>query len=380
MSAYDPCAQNVTHAEPNQRVRRLVRAIGQLMTDFPTARDLFAAHVREVMKRRVGEGERKREIGRKLCQCRKLLQRAQEREQMSRAKTLAARMGELDQASGEAYEEMQRKAKRDRSGSLTLPEKYAELAGFFDIYAGEERFEQIGFPERRDLPPRENLNLCEFLESIEYATLKSYYEDLRKEDPRLDEDGGFLWRCLADVRSDLETESAEESQGQIARTAVGAGMPWQKARSLLMEKREANEEFVSYTALARELGCSLATVRKAIENSDSLKGWVSRTKRKHAVRPRAGSFHDQVHAEKVESTRQRSFEEDLDAQMDAADLEDDVLSRLVDEICEKASPEERADIRSKSRDEKAKLAVLYRNQKKDQGNQDRDNRLQGRHA
>ncbi len=69
-----------------------------------------------------------------------------------------------------------------------------------------------------------------------------------------------------------------------------AGMPWRTAAERMEQLRSKGEPFTSQQMLAKQLGCSSATINKAISNTPSLRNWAER----NAAAPRAQSLSDVV--------------------------------------------------------------------------------------
>jgi hypothetical protein len=60
-------------------------------------------------------------------------------------------------------------------------------------------------------------------------------------------------------------------------TIGGTDTDWREVQARLLGKRERGEPYTSLRKLAGEIGCSDATIRKAIDESESLLGWRARS-------------------------------------------------------------------------------------------------------
>ncbi len=54
------------------------------------------------------------------------------------------------------------------------------------------------------------------------------------------------------------------------------GMSWQEAMKRLLRKKSQGEKWTSYAKMAGQLGCSVATVSRAVGESEELQKWVGR--------------------------------------------------------------------------------------------------------
>ncbi len=62
-------------------------------------------------------------------------------------------------------------------------------------------------------------------------------------------------------------------------TSVGqcGGVTWQQVRELLLDKKNKGEQFTSQAKLAKEIGCSPATINKTIQNTPDLGEWATKS-------------------------------------------------------------------------------------------------------
>jgi hypothetical protein len=112
-------------------------------------------------------------------------------------------------------------------------------------------------------------------------------------------------------------EPPAETQGQ----QVPAGMPWTEAADRLKRLREQGDLYTSQHKLADQLGCSPATINKAIDNTPDLRAWA----KKPEASPKAQSLNEVV--------------TDRTAQHREPNPEDDAAIR---EFIEKADPQTKA--------------------------------------
>ena len=135
------------------------------------------------------------------------------------------------------------------------------------------------------------------------------------------------------------------------------------------------ERYTTQQDLARRLGCSGATINKAINDSDTLKGWMARHRESKAS-PRATSLNEVI-ADNAEQTREPGPADALpDEDVDNA------LARLI----EQAEPSERARLSNMSPEQRREVARLFLEQTKEPDSEPPDlsagkprrNRLLGR--
>jgi hypothetical protein len=76
----------------------------------------------------------------------------------------------------------------------------------------------------------------------------------------------------------------------VPSSGATAGLSWQQAAERLERLRSQGEPFTSQHLLAKQLGCSPATINKAIKESPSLSTWATRK----AAAPKAQGLHEVV--------------------------------------------------------------------------------------
>lgn len=128
---------------------------------------------------------------------------------------------------------------------------------------------------------------------------------------------------------------------------------WREVQSRLFDMRDQKQRFPGYRAIARKLGCSDATVRKAVKLSDTLKGWQARGEAPKAA-PKAYGLPVAAAAQTTEPAPGEAVHDDA---------HDAALARLLDELPHK----ERAAWDRLPPGQKREVARLYLEQKADQG-------------
>lgn len=108
---------------------------------------------------------------------------------------------------------------------------------------------------------------------------------------------------------------------------------WHDIQKRLLAKRDRGEPFSSLRLLANELGCSDATIRKAIKKSDILQGWKKRSEGPKAS-PKAVSLSGVVGDSAPRSTEPAPDDVLSDDDVDAT------MARLINQ----ARPDERAQL------------------------------------
>jgi hypothetical protein len=124
---------------------------------------------------------------------------------------------------------------------------------------------------------------------------------------------------------------AMESRDEAA--IGGTDTDWKDVQGRLLAKRSRGEPYTSLRKLKVELGCSDATIRKAIADSDELKGWKARSKATKAA-PKATDLGAAV----KENTRQTTEPAPDDF------LPDDDVDATMRWLIEQAKPDERAKL------------------------------------
>jgi len=142
---------------------------------------------------------------------------------------------------------------------------------------------------------------------------------------------------------------------------VVAGLSWQEAQNKLLGKRERGEPYTSGRKLGKELGCSDGTIRNAIENSDSLKGWRMRGRRGRRAK-RASALDGAV----LDNQPQSRESDPADPGTEPTD--DQTLKRLLSEM----TPEEQSTFNAMSPEKKRELLRTYSDQRRD--DQDREHK------
>jgi hypothetical protein len=152
---------------------------------------------------------------------------------------------------------------------------------------------------------------------------------------------------------ELRAVPADERMATPA-PAVGTaeGVDWNVVQGKLLAKRERGEKFSSYRTLAEELGCSTATIRKAIKKSESLRGWAARARN---PAPRAGPLNERQVDDAVQSR-----EPDPADQLPKDEV-DSIMARLID----MAKPEERAALEAMDTEQRREMAKAYADQCED---------------
>lgn len=85
-------------------------------------------------------------------------------------------------------------------------------------------------------------------------------------------------KTAAEPWGDLASREAEASKGTAqASGVIRTDTDWRIVQGQLLRKRDLGEPYTSLRTLSRELGCCDATIRKAIDESDTLKGWKARS-------------------------------------------------------------------------------------------------------
>ena len=132
------------------------------------------------------------------------------------------------------------------------------------------------------------------------------------------------------------------------------GTTWQEVRGKLLAELEAGTKPRSMDAWAEHLGCSKSTVQKAISKTPKLRANLRALQDTQPRTPRAQSLNDMV-METAEADGQNPADaaaERIDA--DEQKRLDAMLARLMD----KATPEERACLNAKTRNELNELCRL----------------------
>jgi len=148
-----------------------------------------------------------------------------------------------------------------------------------------------------------------------------------------------LWRLRSGAApvtaAPAAVEPREPDAASWGERAAEARPPvdWKEVQGRLLVKRERGEPFTSLRKLGTELGCSDATIRKAINESDTLKGWRTRNTGPKAA-PKATDL-----GAVVKDNRRQTTEPAPDDVLSDDDV-DATMARLID----KAKPTERAKL------------------------------------
>lgn len=167
---------------------------------------------------------------------------------------------------------------------------------------------------------------------------------------------GLLQRRAPAVGSE-QVEGAADAPTEKVTTAkgardnfgiVGAGADWEIIQARLLAKRDRREPYTSCRALSKELKCSDATIRKAIGQSETLKGWKARSRG-----PKAAPKATDLSAAVRDNTRQTTEPAPDDVLPD--DDVDAVMARLINH----ASPEDRAKLNALDDASRRELVATY---------------------
>jgi len=126
-------------------------------------------------------------------------------------------------------------------------------------------------------------------------------------------------------------------------------MIWKHVQGQLLAKQDRGEPYSSLLTLSDELGCVSGTIRKAIKNSVTLKGWRARSAGPKAA-PKATSLSDAVTAE-----RQQTSEPAPDDVLPDDDV-DNLMARLIDQA---KTPEQRAELNALNAAGRRELAAAF---------------------
>ncbi len=162
---------------------------------------------------------------------------------------------------------------------------------------------------------------------------------------------------VRDRRADLPTAR------QVGQTPRSYDTHWRDVQRRLLEFYERDDPYATIRDFAERLGCSKATVHKAIKDSAKLTGWQARHKASKRS-PRASSL-TAVPIGNAAQTR----EPDPSHVAEATDDDDAIFTRLIQDV---ATPEERAKLHALSADKRRELIDTIRN------DPDKGNRILGR--
>jgi hypothetical protein len=148
-------------------------------------------------------------------------------------------------------------------------------------------------------------------------------ERKRRKDLKLLEHAAYLLALEVEVKRRRALQATESGGGE----GRSAGMPRQKAAERLERLHAQGEAWPGYQEMANRLGCSKATVYKAICSTRELTAWAKRQ-----AAPRAGQSLDNEKAGAKEDIPQRR----------EPDPAEGVAETELRELLEKADPDERA--------------------------------------
>jgi hypothetical protein len=131
----------------------------------------------------------------------------------------------------------------------------------------------------------------------------------------------------------------------------GTGTDWKVVQGRLLAKRDRGEPYTSLRKLCAELGCSEATIRKAINKSETLKGWRARGKGLNAA-PKATDLDAVVR----DNTRQTTEPAPDDV------VSDDEVNATMARLIDQARPDERAKLNALDDAARRELARMVRSQ------------------
>ena len=151
---------------------------------------------------------------------------------------------------------------------------------------------------------------------------------------------GILQEISA-FRENMELEGEEQGEDE---KPPSDGMSWQEAAERLRELRKQGEPFTSQAKMAKQIGCSSATVNRAIKETPSLQAWA---KPKEAA-PKTKSLGKAVLG---------TVPQDTEADPTAV-LPPDDLDAAMDYLMHNAGPDERAKIEAMPMEDRHRLASL----------------------
>jgi hypothetical protein len=154
-----------------------------------------------------------------------------------------------------------------------------------------------------------------------------------------------------------ERATAKAVEAMETRDAAGIGgtnTDWNDVQGRLLAKRDRGEPYTSLRKLCAELDCSDATIRKAINKSETLKGWRARSNGLKTA-PKATDLGAVVR----DNTRQTTEPAPDDVLPD--DDVDATMARLIDQ----ARPDERAKLNALDDAGRRALVATYQSQNRD---------------
>lgn len=160
--------------------------------------------------------------------------------------------------------------------------------------------------------------------------------------------------AMSPAAEGVEAPAVEPKDAPGVAGIGGTDTDWKEIQGRLLAKREQSEKYTSVRRLAAELACSDATIRKAIDKSDTLKEWRARSAAPTAA-PRATDL-GAVVRDNTPQTKEPAPDDVLtDDDVDA------VMARLIDQ----AKPDERAMLNAMNDAERRELVATCQAQNLD---------------
>ncbi len=224
------------------------------------------------------------------------------------------------------------------------------------------------------LPPQLTAGVAGVLDARGY--LQARAPGARWYSPNRRQLGGFEseWAAILDMQ-DPRVRARPGADGQLARGPLSfdlrvspegkarlaelamtgdTGKSWQAVQDELLKLCEQGSKYTTQDDLAARLGCSPATVNKAIDKSEQLTGWMTEA-RQDKMTPRATGLTDVV----ADHTRQATEADPADV------LSDDDVDVAMAKLIEQAEPEERAELNASDAARCRALAKAYYQQQRD---------------
>jgi hypothetical protein len=130
---------------------------------------------------------------------------------------------------------------------------------------------------------------------------------------------------------------------EVAEPQDDDGMKWWEVRNIMLAMRIKGESFTSQQRLAKDIGCSPATVNKAIQRTASLQEWSERQKGSATGMQRL----DGINADSLPQV----------CEPDGTDIiEDADVDKAMEYLLAEVTPEEKAGIRAMSAVQRRELA------------------------
>jgi hypothetical protein len=170
-----------------------------------------------------------------------------------------------------------------------------------------------------------------------------------------------LQRSLDDARERVRKmemaalQRQRQSHEDDNKSIGGTDTDWRTVQNQLLGKRERREPYTSYRKLAKELKCSDSTIRKAIDESELLRGWQARSAGSKAA-PKATDLSVVVRDNKPQKAEPAP--DDV--------LPDDEVDALMARLIEQASPSEQGKLRAMNQTQRRAMAAAYQAQNFDE--------------